>query len=38
LCEAGAPWAVSGLAGIILGVYALGMARAWILLGDPQQG
>lgn len=28
----------TGLALIILGVYALGLARAWILLGDPRYG
>jgi hypothetical protein len=38
LREPAAIWAVSGLAMVVLGAYALGMARAWILLGDPQQG
>jgi hypothetical protein len=34
----GTAGAVTGLAIIILGLYTLGMARAWILLGDPRQG
>jgi hypothetical protein len=38
LRQPGAISVASGLALTILGLYALGMARAWILLGDPRQG
>jgi hypothetical protein len=38
LRDPSAPGAWTALVLIILGVYALGMARAWILLGNPRYG